>query len=142
MAVDGNKVVGYQVAWFIEEEVHLVNLAVTPAYQKRRIGTLLLNELIEDCSQLRESLRQAIDFLETQPSDMEWDDLRRHMKPLGFEPGWGKNVATMLETMCLLMDIMEAPSAMNLGSWPVPDQLPTGALVSMTCPAAALNVSC
>lgn len=48
VALDGDRVVGYQVAWFIEDEVHLVNIAVAPAYQNRGIGRRLLMELIEE----------------------------------------------------------------------------------------------
>lgn len=51
VAVDGTRVAGYQVAWFIEDEVHLVNIAVAPPYQKRRIGALLLTDLIEEALQ-------------------------------------------------------------------------------------------
>jgi len=47
VAMMKDKVVGYQVAWFIEDEVHLVNIAVAPNHQARGIGTLLLNHLIE-----------------------------------------------------------------------------------------------
>jgi len=62
--VDG-RVVGYQVAWFIEDEVHLVNIAVRKDYQERGIGALLLRELIEDAL----AKRKAIITLEVRASN-------------------------------------------------------------------------
>jgi ribosomal-protein-alanine N-acetyltransferase len=44
----GGHVVAYQIAWFIEDEVHLVNIAVTKRCQERGIATLLLNYLIDE----------------------------------------------------------------------------------------------
>jgi [ribosomal protein S18]-alanine N-acetyltransferase len=47
VALAEDRVIGYQIAWLIEDEVHLVNIAVDPDYQKHGVGTLLLNHLIE-----------------------------------------------------------------------------------------------
>jgi ribosomal-protein-alanine N-acetyltransferase len=41
-------VVGYQIAWFIEDEVHLVNIAVEEGSRSRGIGALMLNQLIDE----------------------------------------------------------------------------------------------
>lgn len=43
----GGAVVGYFVAWFIEDEVHLGNLAVAAGHQGSGIGQRLLDELFE-----------------------------------------------------------------------------------------------
>lgn len=56
VAMDGERVIGYQVAWFIEDEVHLVNIAVVPEYQNRRIGTALLNHLLEEALESEKTL--------------------------------------------------------------------------------------
>jgi ribosomal-protein-alanine N-acetyltransferase len=48
VAIEGDAVVGYLVAWFIEDEVHLVNVAVDPAFQNEGVGRTLLTDLIEE----------------------------------------------------------------------------------------------
>lgn len=47
VALVDDRVIGYQIAWLIEDEVHLVNIAVDPSSQNHGVGTLLLNHLIE-----------------------------------------------------------------------------------------------
>ena len=44
--LDG-RVVGYEIAWFFEDDVHLVNIAVDRSFQERGIGSRLLHHLIE-----------------------------------------------------------------------------------------------
>jgi ribosomal-protein-alanine N-acetyltransferase len=48
VAIMNGSVVGYQIAWFIEDEVHLVNIAVDKNHQAKGIGALLLNQLIDE----------------------------------------------------------------------------------------------
>ncbi|UCG52489.1 MAG: ribosomal protein S18-alanine N-acetyltransferase [Candidatus Latescibacterota bacterium] len=40
-------VIAYAIAWFLEDEVHLVNIAVDKAHQEHGIGSFLLNHLID-----------------------------------------------------------------------------------------------
>jgi len=40
-------VIGYSIAWFVVDEVHLVNVAVSGECQGQGIGSLLLNDLID-----------------------------------------------------------------------------------------------
>ena len=42
-----DQLIGYQIAWFIEEEVHLVNIAVHPDHQSWGVGALMLDRLID-----------------------------------------------------------------------------------------------
>jgi ribosomal-protein-alanine N-acetyltransferase len=56
VAVIDGRVVGYQVAWFVEDEVHLVNIAVRRGYQERGIGSMLLRHLIEDALEQRKAI--------------------------------------------------------------------------------------
>ena len=44
----GQRLVGYRIAWFIEDEVHLVNIAVHPDFQSRGVGSRLLTHLLEE----------------------------------------------------------------------------------------------
>lgn len=50
VAAHRGRVIGYCIAWFIDSEVHLVNIAVTPSYQSRGIGTILLEHLLEEAA--------------------------------------------------------------------------------------------
>jgi ribosomal-protein-alanine N-acetyltransferase len=44
--LDGG-VVGYVIAWFLRGEVHILNLAVTPAYHRRGIARRMLTHVID-----------------------------------------------------------------------------------------------
>ena len=48
VAVLDDCVVGYQIAWFIEDEAHLVNIAVDTPHQGKGIGARMLRRLIEE----------------------------------------------------------------------------------------------
>ena len=75
---------------------------------------LMLNENIEDVSDLRNAIRLADGYLQTQPQDKPWEDMYPELRSYGFEPGWGNDVARIRNTMQLLLDILEAPSPNNL----------------------------
>ena len=47
VAMLDHRVIGYQIAWLIEDEAHLVNIAVDPSHQSCGVGTRLLTHLIE-----------------------------------------------------------------------------------------------
>ena len=47
VAVERGKIVGYAGFWLILDEAHITTIAVHPAQQRRYIGELLLNHLIE-----------------------------------------------------------------------------------------------
>ena len=75
---------------------------------------LMLNERIEDVSDLRGAIRQAEAYLQNQPQAKTWEDVYPELRSYGFEPGWGNDVARIRNTMQLLLDILEAPSPNNL----------------------------
>lgn len=47
VAVGEGRVVGYTVAWFIDEGVHLMNIAVRKDFQRRGVGRRLMKHLID-----------------------------------------------------------------------------------------------
>lgn len=75
---------------------------------------LMLNDRIKDVADLRRGLRHADAYLAKQKPDAEWDDVGHALQGLGFEPGWGRTVERMRDTLSLLTDIMEAPDPGNL----------------------------
>ena len=78
---------------------------------KYREQPLMLNDGVSDVPALRHALRSAVDYLRGQPEDARWDTLGSALRALGFERGWGRDAARMVETMELLLDILEAPTA-------------------------------
>lgn len=70
---------------------------------------LLLNPSIDTPEELRSVLRQGLDHLQGRPPGEE--GFPRELARLGFEPGWGRTAERMHETMTLLSELMEAPSA-------------------------------
>lgn len=49
VALSPDRVVGYMIAWFINEEIHLINIAVAATNRRKGIGSLLMLYLI-DCA--------------------------------------------------------------------------------------------
>jgi len=47
VALDGEQLIGYIVAWFLRDEIHLLNIAVVPSCQRRGIGRRLMHFLID-----------------------------------------------------------------------------------------------
>ena len=77
---------------------------------RHRDQQLLLNHEVENISHLRSALRDALRLLKGHQNDVEWHEIKPDLHDLGFEPGWGRNVARIRETMGNLLDILEAPS--------------------------------
>ncbi|MFW6171004.1 MAG: sucrose synthase, partial [Planctomycetota bacterium] len=75
---------------------------------------LMLNHSISDVEMLQEALQQADDYLDDQPPDRSWSEISGEMAGLGFEPGWGKNVQRVRETMRFLLKILEAPGPVSV----------------------------
>ncbi len=72
---------------------------------------LMLYEHIRDIQALREALRAAQLLLERHEPTRPWRMLAEPLGRLGFAPGWGATAARIADTMSLLIDILEAPSA-------------------------------
>ncbi len=70
---------------------------------------LLLNKQIKEVAMLHRGLQRAVEFMSGHQPEEEWNDVERYLRYLGFEPGWGRTVQQMQETMNLLLDILEAP---------------------------------
>lgn len=75
---------------------------------------LMLNDRVSDVAALRRALRRADEYLAAQSSDADWDKVGQTLQYLGFEPGWGRTVERMRDSLGLLSDILEAPDPGNL----------------------------
>ena len=53
--LDG-EVIGYVIAWFLREKVHLLNIAIAPAHQQKGYGHRLLTHLIQQARSAQRDL--------------------------------------------------------------------------------------
>ncbi len=75
---------------------------------------LMLSGRISSVRVLRQMLRRAEEYLAGQPQDASWDEVGKTLQSFGFEPGWGRTVARMRDTLQLLADTLEAPDPVTL----------------------------
>ena len=75
---------------------------------------LMLNGRLETQSDVQHTIRKPERILAGLPPQMPWSAIESSMRDLGFECGWGKDVARTLDTLRLLSDILEAPDPDNL----------------------------
>jgi ribosomal-protein-alanine N-acetyltransferase len=47
VALEGSRLVGYMISWMLRQELHLINIAVTPGSQRAGIGTKMLRYLVD-----------------------------------------------------------------------------------------------
>jgi len=74
----------------------------------------MINSQIGTIRELRNALRQGIEFLDQRREELEWSDLEKDLRAMGFEPGWGRSVHDIRTMMSLLADLLEAPDYQNL----------------------------
>ncbi len=76
---------------------------------------LLINGVrIPDDEKLIEQLDRAVEWLSEADDSWEASRVESELRALGFEPGWGGNVARILETLQLLLNLFEAPDSGSL----------------------------
>ena len=78
---------------------------------------LMLNPRLDDPEAVRRALRHAQDLLKRKDPETEWSEVEPELLGLGLEPGWGRTVARIRETMQLLQDLLEAPGPSLLESF-------------------------
>jgi len=75
---------------------------------------LMINPGLDRPEAVRRAVRSAQSYLDQQPADEPWPAVEQHLRGLGFEPGWGRTVGRVRETLQLLQDILEAPGPTGL----------------------------
>ncbi|MCL4807291.1 MAG: sucrose synthase [Thermoanaerobaculia bacterium] len=73
--------------------------------------TLLLRSAFMDTQALRSALRKGHALLAAADPETPWREVEEPLAGLGFAPGWGSTSGRAAETMSLLIDLFEAPSA-------------------------------
>ncbi|HEU4707863.1 MAG TPA: sucrose synthase [Methylophilaceae bacterium] len=75
---------------------------------------LMFHTTPKDTASAATMIRTALFELEKLDESTEWPVFAERLSALGFEPGWGNTAGRVVETMALLMDILEAPSPIAL----------------------------
>jgi sucrose synthase len=79
---------------------------------------LLVNgAIISDFDTLLKELPKAVNYLRTRKSDTPYSAVQSKLKKSGFEPGWGNTAARIIETMQMLIDLINEPAATLLGKF-------------------------
>lgn len=71
---------------------------------------LMFHRPVNDIARATNAVQKALAILETLEDETPWVKFADSLSELGFAPGWGNNAGRVVETMSLLMDILEAPS--------------------------------
>ncbi|MGB3636172.1 MAG: hypothetical protein WBA39_01060 [Rivularia sp. (in: cyanobacteria)] len=69
---------------------------------------LLINERINNFSQLSEKVKRVIDLLDKYPGRTSYENFRFELRSFGFEPGWGNTAARARETLELLDRLIDS----------------------------------
>ena len=73
---------------------------------------LLVNgEVIQNRENFFQQLEKAIDWLKSKNPELPFRSVAKKMKRFGFEVGWGNNAGRALETMQILSDLFNEPTA-------------------------------
>jgi sucrose synthase len=78
---------------------------------------LMLNPQFDNPEDVRRALRGARDLLKDRDNETQWPDVEPELRGIGFEPGWGRGVSRIRETLELLQDLLEAPGPHVLESF-------------------------
>jgi sucrose synthase len=75
---------------------------------------LMINDRIENVDALRIAIRDAEKRLARRARQTPWSEIAHELQHLGFEPGWGRDVGRVLDSLRLLSELLEAPSPESL----------------------------
>lgn len=75
---------------------------------------LMFHSPPKDTSSASATLKRALAELEKLDDETPFEVFAEQLSTLGFAPGWGNTAARVVETINLLMDILEAPSPTSL----------------------------
>jgi len=79
-----------------------------------RMQTLMLNDRIQNPDALQHVLRKAEEYLGTVPPETPYSEFEHKFQEIGLERGWGANAELVLESIQLLLDLLEAPDPCTL----------------------------
>ncbi|MBM9605606.1 sucrose synthase [Desulfopila inferna] len=74
----------------------------------------MINDKIRNARELRNALSSGMEYLDLQPSGLEWSDLKDELNQIGFEPGWGRSIEDINQNFSILANLLEASDHHNL----------------------------
>lgn len=75
---------------------------------------LMISKQLGEAGALRTALRHAVALLEKLGEERAWPSFSDNLAKMGFQPGWGDDAGRVMETMNLLLSILEAPAPSDL----------------------------
>lgn len=79
--------------------------------------TLMLNDRIQNPDSLQHVLRKAEEYLSTIDPETPYSEFEHRFQEIGLERGWGDTAERVLESIQLLLDLLEAPDPCTLESF-------------------------
>ena len=89
----------------LEHLLRFLTLHTCRSYQ------LMVHPRLDTVDRLRTAVADALEALEQAPGDDDWVAVAGRLQELGFEPGWGRTVDRIRDTLALLQDLVAAPDA-------------------------------
>eukprot|EP00252_Welwitschia_mirabilis_P026179 TRINITY_DN845_c0_g3_i1.p1 TRINITY_DN845_c0_g3~~TRINITY_DN845_c0_g3_i1.p1 ORF type:complete len:820 (-),score=91.00 TRINITY_DN845_c0_g3_i1:267-2726(-) len=75
---------------------------------------LMLNDRIQSLTKLRSALVKAEEHLNKLPKEAPYKDFEHKLQEMGLEKGWGNNAERVLDSVRMLMEILQAPDPATL----------------------------
>ncbi|KAG5569550.1 hypothetical protein H5410_059316 [Solanum commersonii] len=76
--------------------------------------TMMLNDRIQNSNTLQNVLRKAEEYLIMLPPETPYFEFEHKFQEIGLEKGWGDTAERVLEMVCMLLDLLEAPDSCTL----------------------------
>lgn len=78
------------------------------------VQTMMLNDRIQNSDTLQNVLRKAEEYLIMLPPDTPYYEFEHKFQEIGLEKGWGDTAERVLQMVCMLLDLLEAPDSCTL----------------------------
>lgn len=75
---------------------------------------MMLNDRIHNSNTLQNVLRKAEEYLIMLPPETPFFEFEHKFQEIGLEKGWGDTAERVLEMVCMLLDLLEAPDSCTL----------------------------
>lgn len=82
--------------------------------QSFSVQSMMLNDRIQNLYTLQKVLRKAEEYLTTLSPETSYSSFEHKFQEIGLERGWGDTAERVLEMICMLLDLLEAPDSCTL----------------------------